>query len=114
MLYSGLLFVNDLSLEHIYLVLVYGMLIVLIAGYWLLPFYGLLWLFQSVKFLRRIPYDGWMLQAVGCVSYFLLIFFDKIDGIEISPIGWALCYYPLGIGLFFWYHWLKKNKKIEV
>lgn len=92
---------------------VYWILSILISAHYLLPFYGLIWLFGSVKKLNNfIPYDGWMIQAFGCIVYFLLIFFwaDEVE----NKIHWMLGYYPVGACFFGWYHWLKLKGKTKV
>jgi hypothetical protein len=59
-----------------------------------------------------IPYDGWMIQAFGCVIYFLMIFF-YFNEVE-HKITWLLSYYPIGACYFGWYHWLKGKGKVKV
>lgn len=77
----------------------------------LLPFYGMLKLFQIFK-LKQIPYDGWYLQAFACIVYSILILY--FQGKYTDLVNWYLGYYPIGIAYFAWYNWLKLNNRIKV
>ena len=87
--------------ETLAALVIYFPLSLILSIYCLFPFYALIILFQYWN-IRRIPYDGWLLQAIGCVGYFLYFHFSR-DAVEDSLI-WALCYFPAGIGFFYWYH----------
>lgn len=81
-----------------------------IAFLCLVPFYGLLRLFQFFN-LKQIPYDGWQLQAFAFIVYSFFIFYFQRELKDL--FNWYLAYYPVGITYFIWYRRLKSRGKLK-
>lgn len=65
----------------------------------LLPFFGLLKLFEAQPRLNKlIPYDGWQLQFVAFVFYSCFILYTQREFTDL--MNWYIAYYPIGIFFF--------------